>query len=242
MKTIWKNGQPVGISLDDLVYRIQSRAGWNLLEAPVVPEFDAMTVPNKHLAITVEMMKRYMEGAGLFVTKATLGDIIVKAGRQVQPAFFFLADGQVITAWFINPNQSSTHRKPNDVLVVFKWFLNREDITDDVWGEMNATVRTYTLRVAMIAEKNSNSFTWAERQRADYMERIMRLETEIERVQKAINLKAAQIALVEEEAKDMNGRIAADMETYWKPIEHDPFAQFVLISKEEMQRKRRRRS
>ncbi|MCF7995425.1 MAG: hypothetical protein K9L88_11355, partial [Chromatiaceae bacterium] len=219
--TLWTDSAtPVGVSLDQLLYRIrQSDTDGLIFDAVTLEDFlegaepiilDALTTTQAKLQRQVRVIERVLKTAGqtLNVVSSQISDPYKRQGVINVAVIFELSDGQTLSILFHNPDAANVKSlKAGDALISWKWLLNKRDITIVVAPEkgVEQPVRQIAQRVMKLAEKNSAAFARINRQRAERMERIDGLRTEIAGLEKTLDgLKSEiEVAKVEKEERDM---------------------------------------
>ncbi|MBL8473822.1 MAG: hypothetical protein JNM98_18675 [Rhodocyclaceae bacterium] len=205
--TQWSDdAHPVGQSVDQVLYDIRrSDAGQNLLldavtaldiieDAGGVLVFDALVTPFGKLGRKMEVLRGVMERIGGTVKPVAVQttEPFKQRGVANVAAIFELSDGQTVSIYFHNPDVTPNKMAAGDELISWKWLLNKKDVTIVVAPERgeDLNVREVARRIIRLAEKNSQAFQRANTQRADRMQRIDGLKSEIAGLEK--DLAAAQ--------------------------------------------------
>ncbi|NYT68806.1 hypothetical protein [Pusillimonas noertemannii] len=188
------NAAPLGVTLDRVLYDVRRNdAGGLLLDSVTVAEImddadsvmtlDALVVPFQRLERQMNIIRSVMERAGQTVKPSALQitEPFKQRGTANVAAVFELSDGQTVSVFFHNPDVTPTRIAPTDELVSWKWMLNKKDITIVVAPERgnDLNVREVARRIMKLAEKNSAAFARANARRADRMQSIEGLKTEI---------------------------------------------------------------
>ena len=188
------NAAPLGVTLDRVLYDVRRNdAGGLLLDSVTVAEImddadsvmtlDALVVPFQRLERQMNIIRSVMERAGQTVKPSALQitEPFKQRGTANVAAVFELSDGQTVSVFFHNPDVTPTRIAPTDELVSWKWMLNKKDITIVVAPERGSdlNVREVARRIMKLAEKNSAAFARANARRADRMQSIEGLKTEI---------------------------------------------------------------
>lgn len=127
---------------------------------------DAIAIESRRIEATAKALQRALNGQAGAVKPV---DFTVSKPRMLQgilnvTVLFRLSDGQTLTIFFNNPDATPRRLKPEDVLVSWKWLLNRKDVTIVVAPERgrDLNLNTVALRVMALADKNSAAFTTAQ--------------------------------------------------------------------------------
>jgi len=191
-----KQDTPVGLSLDQLLYRIRQRDGAeglifdsvtmdDLLNEDGVQlfAFDALVTPFSSLGRKISAMQRVMDIAtgGLNVISSQISDPFKRNGVAQVVALFEISDGQTVSVYFHNPDSSPERLAPTDEMISWKWLLNKKDITIVVAPERGSdlAIREVARRIMKLAERNSAAFSRANAKRAERMSAISNLKAEI---------------------------------------------------------------
>lgn len=181
-KVMWDGLQPIGKGMAEVLYALRaSDADEGLLfdsltEADLAAEFapgdvdsvtlDAIAIESRRIESTAKALQRALNAQAGAVKPV---DFIVSKPRMMQGVLnvtlmYRLSDGQTLTIFFNNPDATPRRLKPEDVLVSWKWLLNRKDVTIVVAPERgrDLNLNTVALRVMALAEKNSAAFTTAQ--------------------------------------------------------------------------------
>lgn len=208
------NAAPVGVSLDYVLYDVRRNDADGLLldsvtvaeimdDADSVMALDALVVPYQRLERQMNIIRSVMERAGQTVKPSALQitEPFKQRGTANVAAVFELSDGQTVSVFFHNPDVTPTRIAPTDELVSWKWMLNKKDITIVVAPERGSdlNIREVARRIMKLAEKNSAAFSRANSRRADRMQTIESLKTEITQLETELSqaqrdLEVAKIA------------------------------------------------
>lgn len=218
---LWNDSSamPVGMSLDQLLYRIRrSDADDGLIfdsvtlddileEAEAVFELDALVATQSSLGRKVRSLERVMSAGGgeLEVVASQVSSPFKRQGVVNVAAIFELSDGQTVTVMFHNPDAGTAKSlKPTDELISWKWLLNKKDITIVVAPERGSDlpIRQVAKRIMKLAEKNSKTFARMNQKRAERLEYIEGLKGEIGELETELDGLTRQIEIARIEAED----------------------------------------
>ena len=214
-----QSGVPMGISLDQLLYRIRrSDAEDGLIfdsvtlddileDADAVYELDALVSTGSMLSRKITTIERIMNASGKSVSVAAsqVSSPFKRQGVINVAAIFELSDGQTVTIMFHNPDAGTAKAlKPSDELISWKWLLNKKDITIVVAPERGSDVpiRQVARRIMGLAEKNSKTFARMNQKRAERLAYIDGLKGEIGELETELNSLTRQIEIANIEAED----------------------------------------
>jgi hypothetical protein len=187
--------QPKQMGLDQLLYQIRRADGDNTLlldsvsmadileEADEILVFDAMVSTQAKLEGKMNALMAVMTRAGGDIKPAAMqiSDPFKQNGVAQVAAVFELSDGQTVSIFFHNPDVSPQRIAPGDELISWKWLLNKRDVTILVAPErgQDLNVREVAARIMKLAAKNSAAFQRANVRRAENLQAIASLKTEI---------------------------------------------------------------
>lgn len=151
-----------------------------ITEGAEVVALDALVTEVGKLKPKMNALLRVMEAAGGEVKPVAVqfSDLLRRFGGVHVAALFELSDGQTITAWFHNPDSTPNKFGPGDMLVSWKWQLNKKDVTIVVAPEsgQDLNLREVARRLMRLAAKNSAAFAKANAKRAGTMAEIATLK------------------------------------------------------------------
>jgi len=230
-KVYWNgDAQPHDGTLDHILYDIRrSDAGENLLMDAVTVQdimedsdgelsLDALVSPYARLERRMEILRGIMERTGDKVKPVAMQvtQPFKQRGVANVAAIFELSDGQTVSIYFHNPDTTPGKMAPTDEVISWKWLLNKKDITIVVAPErgVDLNVREVARRIMRLAEKNSAAFQRANAKRAERMQTIADLKTEITQLEG--ELKSAQneldVAKLEWEEAQERAKAQTDIE------------------------------
>ena len=167
--------------------------------------FDALAVENKRLEKTAQLL-------GLALNRTSGSLKVVENGIQISApmkkngttniaVMYEMTDGQTVSVLFHNPDTTPAKIAPDDVLISWKWLLNRKDITIVVAKEngKDLPLPTVARRVMALVEKNTARFAKANANKAAETEELARLESE--KAQKLARLEELNAQLVAKQNK-----------------------------------------
>ena len=146
--------------------------------------YDALAVANKRLERTAKLL-------GAAFNRASGSLKVVENGIQISApmkkngttnvaVMFEMTDGQTVSVLLHNPDTTPAKITPDDVLISWKWLLNRKDITIVVAKEngKDLPLPTVARRVMALVEKNTARFAKANANKAAETELLAQLEAE----------------------------------------------------------------
>lgn len=232
MNFAWnEHASPVGMSIDQMLYRIRKDDGSDglifdsltlndVLADDGVEQFvfDAMVTPFSRLRRKMDQMLRVMNRAidGLEVTALQVSEPFRRNGVAQVAAVFELSDGQTVTVYFHNPDSTPAKLTPTDEMVSWKWLLNKKDITIVVAPEkgQDLAVREVSRRIMRLADRNGPAFARQNAQRAERLQRITGLKEEVSELEQTLEqrIKALELAQVEAESRALSQKQASAAE------------------------------
>ncbi|NDI85071.1 defense against restriction DarA-related protein [Undibacterium crateris] len=208
-------GFPLNASLDSVLYDIRRHDQAGLMFDPIevmdiisdadeVVALDALVIPFSQMERKLSQIKAVMERSGNDVKPIAMQitDPFKQHGVTNVAAVFELSDGQTISAFFHNPDNTPNKLAPADEMISWKWLLNKKDITIVVAPENGNELnpREVARRIMRLAEKNSSSFQRANIKRTERMGRIASLkesvsskEVELSELQKILAKKKEEL-------------------------------------------------
>jgi hypothetical protein len=220
-RTFWHNdATPVENTLDQVMFEIKFDDIEGLLldsvsladiieDSDGLMAFDALVTPYARLPARMDVLLRVMMRSGTTVQPLNVqcSEPFMQNGTANVAAIFELSDGQTISIFFHNPDTTPKKILPTDELISWKWLLNKKDITIVVAPERNLDLnpRQVAARIMKLAEKNSASFVRSNGKRAERMQALEDLKTEITGLEGDLKgaLHRLEIAKVEKEDRDM---------------------------------------
>jgi len=196
-KVLWDSAdKPRNLTLDQVLYAIRgSDAADGLLfdavsmadvlgDADAVLTLDALVVPFSRIEQRMGIMRKVLDRTGKAVKVAAMqvSDPFTQRGTTNVAVIYELTDGQTVSVFFHNPDVTPKKILPGDDLVSWKWMLNKKDITIAVAPEKGRDLepRIVAARIMLLAEKNSERFAKANTKRAERMDTIASLQTELD--------------------------------------------------------------
>jgi hypothetical protein len=187
--------QPKRPTIDQILYQCRRADGDNALlldsvsMADILEEADEILVFDA-LVSTYAKLERKMQALQSVMNRAS--DIIKPVALQISEPFkqngvaqvaavFELSDGQTVSIFFHNPDVTPGRIGPSDEMISWKWLLNKRDVTIVVAPErgQDLNVREVATRIMKLAAKNSAAFQRANGKRAENLQAIESLKTEI---------------------------------------------------------------
>lgn len=195
---------------DGLVLDPMSMA--DITEGAEVVALDALVTEAGKLKPKMAALMRIMEAAGGDIKPVALqmSDLLRRYGGVHVAALFELSDGQTITAWFHNPDLTPAKFGPADMLVSWKWMLNKKDVTIVVAPESgrDLDLREVARRLMRLADKNSAAFSKANAKRAATMAEIQGLKDTLADRQATLQRLMSQIEVEKVAAGDRQAAAA----------------------------------
>lgn len=173
-------------------------------------EFDSIMETVNRLPMLKDRLFRAMSQASnetLSVTNVTQTKPF-KRGGVVNVAFVFdLSDGQKLSIWFHNPDSTPSKLLAGDMMVSWKWLLNKRDVTAILSPVNGQTVKIPTLarQMMLLASKNSKNFKRAQ-------ERKAKRDADINEAQSNIEQKKQTIEQLDKDIASLKDQIDAAMQ------------------------------
>ena len=167
-------------------------------------EFDSIMDTVNRLPMLKERLFRAMSQASnevLSVTNVTQTKPF-KRGGVVNVAFVFdLSDGQKLSIWFHNPDSTPSKLLAGDMMVSWKWLLNKRDVTailSPINGQ-DVKIPTLARQMMLLASKNSKNFKRAQERKAKRDADINEAQSNIEQKKQTIEQLDKDIASLKEQ-------------------------------------------
>ncbi|WP_352309103.1 hypothetical protein [Psychrobacter sp. W2-37-MNA-CIBAN-0211] len=172
--------------------------------------FDALMDTASRLSLLKDRLYTAMWKAGasgdLTVTNVTQTKEFKRQG-VINTAFIFdLSDGQTLSIWFHNPDSTPSKLLPSDIMISWKWMLNKRDVTAALSPKNGDNVQLTTLasRILRVAGKNSKRFQSAQVRNA-------KVSAELDEAQKDVDDKNATIEQLDTDIEGLHAAIDARM-------------------------------
>lgn len=167
-------------------------------------EFDSIMDTVNRLPMLKDRLFRAMSQASnetLSVTNVTQTKPF-KRGGVVNVAFVFdLSDGQKLSIWFHNPDSTPSKLLAGDMMVSWKWLLNKRDVTailSPINGQ-DVKIPTLARQMMLLASKNSKNFKRAQERKAKRDADINEAQSNIEQKKQTIEQLDKDIASLKEQ-------------------------------------------
>ncbi|TDR30332.1 hypothetical protein [Hydromonas duriensis] len=134
-------------------------------------------------------LSRASQGVTLTDNGVTVSQPFKQNGSTQMVMLFEMSDGQTISVYLHNPDVKPNQLQGDDVLVSWKWLLNRKDITIVVAKEngKDLALSQVAARIMALVEKNSARFTKANANRQVRMKQIADLEAQVATKEATLN-------------------------------------------------------
>lgn len=190
------------VSKFDLVGELAS-LGVTLLDEG---SFDALMETKNRLDLLktrlFNALKRASDTDSLKVKSVTETKPFKRQGVSNIAIVFDLSDGQTISIWFHNPDSTPNKLLPSDIMISWKWMLNKRDVTAVLSPKQGDNVQLPVLarRILLVASKNSKRFQATQA-------RKIKEEKELLDAQNELNGKDAIIAQLDTDIAELNAKI-----------------------------------
>jgi len=209
---------PVGQTIDQLLYEIRcSDHGDNLMldgvtladimeDSDGTVALDAMVAPFASLNRKMEALQRVMERTSGTVKPVAMQvtDPFTQRGVANVATIFELSDGQTVSIYFHNPDVTPKKMMGTDEVISWKWLLNKKDITIVVAPERGSdlNINEVARRIMKLAEKNSAAFQRVNAKKAESMQRLGNLKTEIAGLEKELKTVQDELGVAQMQAEE----------------------------------------
>lgn len=181
--------------------------------------FDSLMDTHNRLQLMGDRLHRALVNAGsqeLQVVSFNLTKPFKRQGVANVAMEFGLSDGQSFSIFFKNPDADPAKIGANDVMVSWKWLLNKKDITAVVQPEngKNVQLSQVAMRMMKLAKANMKRFASAQAQKA-------KNEQEIKEAQQAVADKQALVETLDREIADLQAQIDAKRHEHKQAFDDD---------------------
>lgn len=171
--------------------------------------FDALMETKSRLGLLKDRLFNAMSRAGnadLSVTNVTETKPFKRGGVSNIAFAFDLSDGQTVSIWFHNPDSTPSKLMPSDIMISWKWMLNKRDVTAVLSPKHGDNVQLPMLasRILRVAAKNSTRFKTAQA-------RKLQVEQELSDAQQLVTEKTAIIEQLDKDIESLTSQIDAAM-------------------------------
>lgn len=193
----------------DLVNEFELADVLNILGAEPEQSFDALMDTKNRLDLLKNRLFKALARAGndkISVTNVVETKPFKRQGVTNIAFVFDLSDGQKLSIWFHNPDSTPSKLMPSDIMISWKWMLNKRDVTAALSPKQGDNVQLPVLasRIMRVATKNSPRF---KRTQA----RQLKLEQDLLDAQALIDTKTATIEWLDKDIESLNTQIDAAM-------------------------------
>lgn len=171
--------------------------------------FDALMDTKNRLSLMKDRLFNAMSRNGdaeLSVTNVTETKPFKRQGVTNIAFVFELSDGQKLSIWFHNPDSTPSQLKADDVMISWKWMLNKRDVTAVLSPKQgdNVQIPVLAARIMRVARKNSKKFAATQARAAE-------LEKELQDAQTLVEVKQGEIDQLDTDISGLNAAIDAAM-------------------------------
>lgn len=179
--------------------------------------FDSLMDTNNRLPLLKDRLYKAMVRAGsgeVQVTNVTQTKPFKRQGVSNVAFVFDLSDGQKLSIWFHNPDSTPTKLMPSDIMISWKWLLNKRDVTAVLSPKNGDNVQLPMLasRIMRLANKNSKRFKRTQANR-------LKTETELRKAQESVVTKTAVIEQLDKDIASLQGQIDQALVTAKEKVE-----------------------
>jgi uncharacterized small protein (DUF1192 family) len=167
------------------------------------PMYEAITTTKNRVTKTMAAfhreLSRQFSGTEIAPEVAEVGDPRVAGGFATLTARFPLNDGQSISIIFHSPSGDAAKITESDVLVAFRFLLNRRDVTLAVApaGGVDVSLKQVTLKLANLAERNSSKFQSTQAKNNAKKSELATIQNEVETTEQELGEVIAQAETAE---------------------------------------------
>lgn len=196
---------------NDLVNEFELADTLQLLGADTQQSFDSLMDTKNRLPLLRDRLYRALERASnndLSITTVTETKPFKRQGVSNIAFVFGLSDGQKLSIWFHNPDSTPSKLMPSDIMISWKWMLNKRDVTAALSPKQGDNVQLPVLasRIMRVAAKNSQRF---KRTQA----RQLKLEQDLLDAQTLIDTKNTAIDQLDKDIEILTSQIDEAMKT-----------------------------
>lgn len=193
----------------DLVNEFELADVLDLLGAEPEQSFDALMDTKNRLGLLKDRLYNAMSRASndtVSVTNVTETKPFKRQGVTNIAFVFDLSDGQKLSIWFHNPDSTPSKLMPSDIMISWKWMLNKRDVTAALSPKQGDNVQLPVLasRIMRVAAKNSVRFKRTQARR-------LKLEQNLLDAQALIDTKIATIEQLDKDIESLTSQIDAAM-------------------------------
>lgn len=197
--------------------------------------FDALMDKKLRLTLLTDRLFNAMSRAGdadLSVTGVTETKPFKRQGVTNIAYIFDLSDGQKLSIWFHNPDSTPAMLKPDDIMISWKWMLNKRDVTAVLSPKQGDNVQLPVLaaRIMRVARKNSKRYQAA-------VARAAVMAQELADAQALVESKQGEIDQLDTDISGLN----ADIDAAMAKKAAEPAAAPEMTEKEQKEKRERER-
>ncbi|WP_198331476.1 defense against restriction DarA-related protein [Psychrobacter aquimaris] len=193
----------------DLVNEFELADVLDLLGAEPEQSFDALMDTKNRLGLLKDRLYNAMSRASndtVSITNVTETKPFKRQGVTNIAFVFDLSDGQKLSIWFHNPDSTPSKLMPSDIMISWKWMLNKRDVTAALSPKQGDNVQLPVLasRIMRVAAKNSMRFKRTQARR-------LKLEQDLLDAQVLVDTKVATIEQLDKDIESLTSQIDAAM-------------------------------
>ena len=197
--------------------------------------FDALMDTKNRLSLMKDRLFNAMSRSGdsdLSVTNVTETKPFKRQGVTNIAFVFDLSDGQKLSIWFHNPDSTPSKLMPSDIMISWKWMLNKRDVTAILSPKQgdNVQIPVLAARIMRVARKNSKKFAATQGRAAE-------LEKELQDAQTLVEVKQGEIDQLDTDISGLN----ADIDAAMAKKAEEPTAPPEATAKEQKEQRERER-
>ncbi|MCC8380454.1 hypothetical protein [Xenorhabdus sp. PB30.3] len=155
-------------------------------------------------------LNRFLSSNGITVIDNEIGEPKKNNLFATIAVQFTLSDGQAITIVFHAPDEDPKVFKPDDVVIAFRWLLNKRDITQAVTPEMGkgkareVSLPTIAKRLSHLVVANSEVFQVKQKEVTEAREHLAYLQEQSNILMDELNQITTEISILEERNNELD--------------------------------------
>lgn len=180
---------------------------------------DAVTTTFARFPRTMKALERSLNRSGLAAEEISVTGHEIGAPKKnnlfaTVAVQFSLSDGQSLTVIFHAPDEDPKIFKPDDMVIAFRWLLNKRDITQVVTPEMaqgkmrDISLQSVAKRVASLIMANSEKFQAKQTEVRQMKENLGATNKEIDSLTEELQTLNVSISDLSEESESLDQVIA----------------------------------
>lgn len=163
-------------------------------------------------------LNRALSSSNITVTDHEVGEPKKNNLFATVAAQFSLSDGQAVSVVFHAPDEDPKVFKPDDVVIAFRWLLNKRDITQVVAPEMNqgkmreVSLSTIGKRIGNLAGANSEAFQAKQKEVNDARNQLASLQESSNALLDELNQLTTEVSQLETRDQELEHMVTVKSE------------------------------